>query len=270
MAQLALRISGPKGDAPRVVVSTTPKPGRLLKEIIAQPSTVLTRARTLDNRANLSPGALKYYLDRYDGTTLGRQELDGEILDNAEGALWTRAMLDRCRVTAAPETQTRVVVAVDPSGGSGEGNAECGIVVCSRGWDGHGYVLADASGKYTPEGWARRALNLYHQYGASLIVAEKNFGGDMVESTIRMVGSARVKMVTASRGKAVRAEPVVAAYEQTPQRAHHVGVFPDLEDQLCQWSPNGGGPSPDRLDALVWALTELIVDTPNIEVFGRP
>jgi phage terminase large subunit-like protein len=269
MLQLALRINGPKGDPPRVVISTTPKPGPLLKEIIAAPTTVLTRARTRDNAANLSPGALKYYLDRYDGTTLGRQELDGEILDAAEGALWTRPMLDRCRVTAAPETMTRVVVGVDPSGGSGDGNAECGIIVCGKGVDGHAYVLADVSGKYSPQGWARRTLDVYAQYGAGLIVAERNFGGDMVENTIRMEGAARVKLVTASRGKMVRAEPVVTCYEQTPPRVHHVGIFPDLEDQLCEWTPDGGGPSPDRLDALVWALTELVVATPNIELWGR-
>ena len=204
---------------------------------------------------------------RYGGTTLGRQELDAEILDDTDGALWNRMMLDRCRVPFAPESQTSVVVAIDPSGGSGSNNGETGIIVACRGQDGHAYVLADASGRLSPERWATRAVDLYHSYSADRIVAEQNFGGAMVENTIRMVAHARVKMVQASRGKAIRAEPVVALYEQC--RVHHVGVFAELEDQLCQWTLDGGGPSPDRLDALVWAITELMVDGPNTSVWAK-
>jgi phage terminase large subunit-like protein len=268
MLQLALRISGPKGDPPRSVVSTTPKPGLLLKSIIASPTTALTRATTMDNAANLDASTLAHYRTMYEGTTLGRQELYAEILDSTDGALRNREMLDACRVLLAPESQTRVVIAIDPSAGAGEGNAECGIIVACKGLDdAHGYILADASAKLSPERWARRALDLYEQYGADMIVAEQNFGGAMVENTLRMVGHARVKMVQASRGKAVRAEPVVALYEQ--RRVHHVGVLTELEDQLCQWTPDGGGPSPDRLDAMVWAITELMVGTPNTSVWAK-
>lgn len=255
MLQMALRIPGPKGDAPQVVISTTPKPLPLLKAIMTAPSTVITRGKTQDNAANLDASTLKYLQDRYGGSTLGRQELDGELLDDVEGALWNRAMLEEARVTAEPELK-RIVIAIDPAGGSGRGNDETGIIVVGLGADNHCYVLTDASGKYSPEGWARRAVDCYRSHRADRIVAEQNFGGAMVEATIRAVAPAvPIRMVHASRGKAVRAEPVVALYEQ--RRVHHVGNFPGLEDQLCQWEPNSGMASPDRLDALVWAITEL-------------
>jgi phage terminase large subunit-like protein len=153
------------------------------------------------------------------------------------------------------------VVAVDPSGNTGEGDkhAECGIIVVARCADGHAYLLSDASAKLSPERWAQRAVDLYYSYRADRIVAEKNFGGQMVESTIRMVNqSAKVQLVQASRGKAIRAEPVACLYEQ--QRVHHVGVFPQLEEQMCSWTPTQNGPSPDRLNALVWGVSELLVE----------
>lgn len=254
--QFALRISGPKGDAPAGVVSTTPKRHALLRAILADPATVVTRARTADNAANLDPRTLAYLERRYGGTSLGRQELDGELLEDVDGALWNRAMLDETRVYTLPELR-RVVVAIDPAGGSSRKSDETGIVACGIGLDGRGYVLADASGRYSPDGWARAATGLYESLKADRIVAEQNYGGAMVEATIRSVDpNAPVRMVHASRGKQVRAEPIAAYYEQ--RRVSHVGNLPRLEDQMCGWNPAGSGSSPDRLDAMVWALTDLM------------
>lgn len=254
--QLALRLPGPKGDAPRAVISTTPKPLPLLKSIMKASSTLITRGRTMDNAANLDASTLQFLQDRYGGTSLGRQELEGELIEDAEGALWSRGMIEAGRVPKAPETLKRVVVAIDPAGGNGRGNDQTGIVVAAIGHDDHVYVLADCSGKFSPEGWARAAVNAYRDYQADRIIAEQNFGGAMVASTIRAVSATvPVKLVHASRGKAVRAEPVVAMYEQ--RKVHHAGYFPALEDQLCQWEPGAGMASPDRLDALVWAVSEL-------------
>ncbi|MGH7156015.1 MAG: terminase large subunit domain-containing protein, partial [Acetobacteraceae bacterium] len=253
MLSMALRISGPKGDAAQVVVTTTPRPLPVLKAIIAASSTVITRARTADNAANLDASTIEYLQKRYGGTMLGRQELDAELLEDMEGALWSRALLDACRVRTGPEMR-RIVVAIDPSGGGAD---EAGIVVVGIDADQRGYLIADLSGRYSPERWARRAVEAYHRHCADRIVAEGNFGGAMVEATIRAIDPrVTVKLVNASRGKAVRAEPIVALFEQ--HRVHHVGNFPELEDQLCQWEPLSGGKSPDRLDALVWALTELM------------
>jgi phage terminase large subunit-like protein len=257
---MALRVPGPKGDAPRVVVSTTPKPSLLLKSLIASPTTAVTRARTEDNAANLDSSTVAYLNDKYGGTRLGRQELAGELLTDADGALWSRALIEECRIRrgSEPERMTRIVVAIDPPGGSSRTNAECGIIVAGFGSDRHCYVLADLSGRYTPEQWARRAVDAYRSYKADRIVAEQNFGGAMVESTIRNVNpNVAVKMVVESRGKQLRAEPIAALYEQ--HRVHHVGDFPALEDQQCGWDPSEAGPSPDRLDALVWSVTELSI-----------
>jgi len=254
--QFALRIPGPKGDAPAGVVSTTPKRHKLLRAILADPATVVTKSRTFDNAANLDGATLDYLKRQYGSSTLGRQELDAELLDEVDGALWTRSMLDECRTMTLPDMR-RVVVAVDPAGGASRTSDETGIVAAGVGTDGRGYVLADASGRYTPDGWARAAVGLYRSLNADRIVAESNFGGQMVEATIRAVdGNLPVKMVHASRGKVVRAEPIVALYEQ--RRISHVGLLPGLEDQLCGWDPTVSGPSPDRLDALVWALTDLM------------
>jgi phage terminase large subunit-like protein len=259
MLQMCLRIPGPQGHAPQVLVSTTPKPTPILKAIIAAETTAITRARTPDNAGNLDASTLQYLMNRYGGTTLGRQELDAELLDDVDGALWHRALLDQCRRYSAPMDLRRVVVAIDPAGGTGRGSTETGIIVAGVARDGHAYMLADLSGKYSPEQWARRAVAAYHTHRADRIIAEKNFGGDMVTGTPRAVdATVPVKMVQASRGKAVRAEPVVALYEQ--HLVHHIGTFTGLEDQLCQWDPNGNDPSPDRLDALVWAITELVVE----------
>lgn len=260
MLQMALRLEGPRGDPPQVVVTTTPKPLPLLKNITAAPTTVITKGRTADNSANLDASTLKYLQDRYGGTTLGRQELEAEMLDDVEGALWSRKLIDECRVATPPDLK-RIVVAIDPAGSSGPNSDETGIVVAGTGADGHNYLLADLSGKYSPERWARRAIDAFRMHRADRILCEQNFGGAMVESTLRAVDSSvPITMVHASRGKAVRAEPVAALYEQ--HRCHHVGNFPELEDQLCQWEPNSGMASPDRLDALVWAISDLALGLP--------
>lgn len=242
------------GQDPRCVVTTTPKPNALTRVILGRESTVVTRGTTYDNLANLAPSFRAEVLAAYEGTRIGRQELLGELLEDVEGALWTLAMVDADRVTAAPDMR-RVVVAIDPSGGSGPHSDEQGIIVAGLGTDGDLYVLADRSCKLSPNGWASRAIGAYHEFSADKIVAERNFGGDMVESTLRQVWeSAPVKVITASRGKVQRAEPVATAYER--HRVHHVGPMAKLEDQMTMWTP-ADGTSPDRLDALVWALTEL-------------
>lgn len=259
MLMMALRIPGPQGHQPCGLVSTTPKNQALLRQIMEASSTVVTRARTSDNASNLDASTLAYLNDKYGGTRLGRQELDAELLADIEGALWKRELIDANRLgpDEMSDWLTRVVVAVDPPGGNARANAECGIVVCGCDPDGFYYVLADLSGRYSPEQWAVRAVSAYHDWGADRIVAERNFGGAMVESTIRAVDqNVAVRMVTASRGKAIRAEPIVALYEQG--RVHHVGEFSALEDQMCGWDPIANGPSPDRVDALVWAMTDLV------------
>lgn len=246
------------GDAPQCVATTTPKPNALIRTVFARASTVVSRGSTYDNLANLAPSFREQVLATYEGTRIGRQELLGELLEDVEGALWTLARIEAGRVRPGeiPEMR-RIVVAVDPSGGSGPDNDEQGIVVTGLGVDGELYVLADRSCKLSPHGWASRAIAAYHEFSADRIVAEKNFGGEMVESTIKQVDkSVPVKVITASRGKVQRAEPIAAIYEVTPPKAHHVGALPKLEDQLTTWTPQDGT-SPDRLDALVWGMTEL-------------
>lgn len=259
MLQFGLRV----GDLPRQVVTTTPRPIPLLREIIADPTTVITRGKTYDNAANLAPSFLASIRKTYEGTRLGRQELDAEMLDDLPGALWTRDAIDRLRVTSAPDFR-RVVVAVDPSGTKGEGTSDdgddIGIVIAGLGVDNQGYVLADRTCNLSPDGWGRRAVAAYHEFKADRIVGERNFGGAMVEHVIRTIDKkVSYREVTASRGKVARAEPVAALYEQG--RVHHVGALNDLEDQLCMIAPEGyaGEGSPDRADALVWALTELML-----------
>lgn len=245
------------GDLPRCVVTTTPKPNALTRTILARASTAVTRGSTYDNLGNLAPSFREQVLATYEGTRIGRQELLGELLDDVEGALWTITLLDENRVQEHPDLQ-RVVVAVDPSGGTGPNHDEQGIVVAGLGVDGELYILADRSCSLSPHGWASRAVGAYREFSADRIVAEINYGGAMVESTIRQVDkNVPVEVITASRGKVQRAEPVAALYEQ--HRVHHVGAMPKLEDQLTTWTPISGT-SPDRLDALVWAVTELTDD----------
>ena len=256
--QFGLRL----GQRPRCLITTTPRPIKLLKDIKAEPGTVLTTGSTYDNRANLAPSFLARLKRLYEGTRLGRQELNAELLEDVAGAMWARDTIERGRVKVPPPLR-RVVVAIDPAVTSGEDADETGIVVLGLGEDGHLYVLADLSGRYAPHEWATIAIRAFREWLADRIVAERNNGGDMVEATIRMVDvNVPVTTVWASRGKAVRAEPVAAVYEQ--DRAHHVGAFPELEDQMCAFTADfdrrTAGYSPDRMDALVWGANELVVE----------
>ena len=244
------------GSKPRAMVTTTPRPLRVIRDLIADPNCVVTKGSTYDNAANLAPAFFEHVIKRYEGTRLGRQELLAEMLDDVPGALWTRKMVDDLRVSAAPSLQ-RIVVAVDPAVTSGDNSDLTGIVVAGLGSDGHGYVLEDLTCKMTPDGWARRAVGAFHSWKADRMIAEVNQGGDLVERIVRTVDpNVSYKSVHASRGKRVRAEPVSALYEQG--KVHHVGAgLTDLEDQMCQFTPTGFDGSPDRVDALVYALTEL-------------
>jgi phage terminase large subunit-like protein len=249
------------GSDPRAVVTTTPRPTKLIRSLLADPKVVATHGRTAENRAHLAPAFLEQIVKRYEGTRLGRQELDAEILEDMPGALWQRGMIEAARMTARPEF-TRVVVAIDPAASSTEHADETGIVVAGRDASGHGYVLGDASGRYAPAEWARAAITAYAAHAADRIIAEVNNGGEMVEATLRMIDpNVPFSAVRAARGKAARAEPVAALYEQG--RVHHIGAFAQLEDQMCAFTAGlerrAAGYSPDRVDALVWALTELLV-----------
>jgi len=247
---LGLRL-GPK---PRVILTTTPKPRRLVRDIMKRPHTIVSRGSTYDNLGNLAPEFAETVLALYKGSRYERQEIFGELIEDVEGALWTLDQLDKLRVDKAPDDLIRCVVGVDPAGG---GRDQTGIVVCARGADGHGYVLADRSGQYHPDEWAKRAVAAYHQFKCDSIVAEKNYGGEMVEHTIATVDPmAPVRLVTATRGKVVRAEPIATQYSQ--ERVHHVGSFPQLEDQMTQYTGDPREDSPDRMDALVWGLTEVL------------
>jgi len=244
------------GDDPRRICTTTPKPLRWLKDLIADPMTRTSRMRTADNRANLPPSLMDEFERLYGGTRIGRQELEGELLEEAEGALWKRAQIDALRVREAPDL-IRVVVAIDPSVTSGPDSDECGIVAAGLGVDGHGYVLRDASGRMSPDDWLSRALVTYDALDGDKIIAETNNGGDLVWSLLQTQRRNQpYEKVHASRGKLTRAEPIAALYEQ--QKCHHVGGFPALEDEMTNYVA-GVSKSPNRMDALVWALTYLMV-----------
>lgn len=258
MLQFGLRL----GEHPRVLVTTTPRPIELVKAIVAgqEGRVVVSRGKTSDNYRNLAMPFLERIKARYEGTRLGRQELDAEILGDIPGALWSMAVLDTYRVQTAPEIG-RTVVAVDPAVTSGEESDEHGIIVAGIGPDQTGYVLEDASIHGTPSQWARRVVSLVSTYGADGVVIEVNQGGDMVAHTLRTISpNLNVIEVRATRGKHVRAEPIAALYEQG--RVRHVGAFADLESQMTQMTADGyqGRGSPDRLDALVWALSDLFPD----------
>lgn len=249
------------GDAPRAVATTTPRPVPLLMQLLAQSDVAVTRGTTADNKDNLPPGFFRSIRVRFGRSLLARQELDGELIEEIEGALWSRALIEEGREEEAPGEYKRVVVGIDPPASS-DGDA-CGIVVCAEGQDGIGRVLADCSvRRASPERWARAAAGAARAWGADRVIAEANQGGDMVMSVLRAADiGLPVKLVHASRGKAARAEPVAAAYEAG--RVRHCGTFPELEDELCGIMAGGGyegpGRSPDRADALVWAMTELML-----------
>jgi len=248
--QFALRL----GTHPQTIVTTTPRPTKLIKDLITREKVTVVRGSTFDNAANLAPSALAELKLRYENTRLGRQELFGEILDDVEGALWTRQMIEQARVSKYPPL-ARIVVAIDPAVTSNADSDETGIIAAGLTADGHYYVLDDKSLRASPDTWARQAVNLYHELKADKIIAETNNGGDMVIGVLKQVDMAvPVQKVTATRGKQLRAEPISSLYEQG--RVHHVGYFEQLESQMCEWTPLSKE-SPDRLDALVWALTEL-------------
>ena len=271
MLQFALRL----GEHPQVCVTTTPRNIGVLKELLDLPSTVVTHAPTEANRANLAASFLDEVRARYGASRLARQELDGEMVCDVDGALWTQEMLERARLRVAPERLDRIVVALDPPAGDGAGSDACGIVVCGvncegppQGWQ--GVVLEDASVQgLGPSGWARAAVDAFERWQADRIVAEVNQGGAMVEAVLRQVApSVPLRRVSATRGKVLRAEPVAALYEQG--RIAHARRFDLLEEQMGLMTSSGfqGQGSPDRVDALVWALTELI--TAPAEGWRRP
>lgn len=256
MLQFGLRL----GEEPRQIVTTTPKAVPIVKRLLADTTFTVTRMRTEENRANLAKGFLEAVTRRYAGSRLGRQELDGELLEDREGALWSRAELEKAHGLANGELR-RIVVAVDPPASARRTSDACGIVVAGLDGDHRAVVLCDGSMRQArPQDWAARVATLFKRYEADCVVAEVNQGGEMVAAVLRTVApTLPVKEVRASRGKWLRAEPVAALYHQG--RVVHAERFPELEDEMCDFGPNGlsNGRSPDRLDALVWAISELLL-----------
>jgi phage terminase large subunit-like protein len=250
--------------SPRFMVTTTPKPKPLIRELIKDRRTAITRGSTFDNASNLAHEFIENMREKYEGTRLGRQELFAEVLDDVEGALWTYALIERKRVRAQPQAFRRVVVAVDPSGSAKATADEAGIVAagtalcsCNGKEELHAFVLEDVSGRYSPNDMGRRAIKSYWNFEADRLVAEDNFGGKIIEDLVHLIDrKVAYRAVRASRGKLVRAEPVAALYEQG--RVHHVGMFAALEDEMCSYTP-AEPTSPGRMDALVWALTDLML-----------
>ena len=244
------------GTKPQVCVTTTPKPLQLIIQLRDAKTTVLTKGTSYDNRENLNQQFFDSILSKYKNTRLGMQEIYAEILEESDNALWKREWLDDSRLIDAPEELERVVVAIDPAVTSKKTSDETGIIVAGKDSEGKFYVLNDSSARYTPSAWSEKAIMLYNQFECDKIVAETNNGGQLVEHTLRTQSeNVPFKSVHASRGKRTRAEPIASLYEQG--KVHHVGNLERLENQLCNWEATSGEPSPDRLDALVWALTEL-------------
>jgi phage terminase large subunit-like protein len=260
MLQFALRL----GQSPRQVATTTPRATPLVKRLLADPRTVTTRAATRANRFNLAPAFLDMVVGRYAGTRLGRQELDGELIEERADALWTRRMIEAARVDETPQL-ARIVVAVDPPASSGRRADSCGIVAAGVDAEGVGHVLADATlAQARPQDWGQAAIALFRRLEADALVVEVNQGGEMAEAVIREIDAGvPVTPVRATRGKYLRAEPVAALYAQA--RVRHAAPMPELEDEMCDFGPGGlsSGRSPDRLDALVWALTHLMLGARN-------
>lgn len=244
------------GNDPRACVTTTPKPIKIIKQLINSNNIVVSKGTTYENRENLAEAFYTEIIDKYKETRIGRQELHAEILDDNPEALWQRDNIETHRVLQSPDL-VRVVVGVDPATTKNENSSETGIIVAGIDQKGHGYVLDDLSIKGSPKEWASSVITGYYKHKGDKIIGENNQGGDMVANTISTVDpKVPVKMVRATRGKYTRAEPIASLYEQG--KIHHVGMFATLEDQLCEWTP--GDNSPDRLDALVWAFTELMLN----------
>ncbi|MHA6288260.1 DNA-packaging protein [Maricaulis sp. CAU 1757] len=262
-----LRMGLRTGDRPQLALTTTPRPIPALKRLVGQDGVEILRRPTAANAQNLAPGFLAAMQASYGGSLLGRQEIDGELIEDPPGALWTRAQIEAAQIREWPELD-RIVVAVDPPASCGETAAECGIVVAGAYGEGIkrcAVVLADGSfGPATPDAWSRRVQQAYADYLADRVIAEANQGGDMVASVLRAEAPGLpVRLVHASRGKRTRAEPVAALY--AAGRVRHAGRFAGLEDQMCQFGASGGergsgGASPDRVDALVWAVSALVLD----------
>lgn len=253
------------GNDPRTIVTTTPKPRRIIRELVRDRLTHVTRYSTRENKENLADAFLRELMKKYEGTTLGRQELEAELLEEMPGALWKRSMFERegFRVLDAPDL-VRIVVPIDPAVSAKESSNETGIVPVGISEAGHFFVLEDLSLRAKPDGWARTAIDAYKRLKADRLVAEVNQGGDLVESVIRTIDiDVAYQSVHASKGKRTRAEPIAALYEQG--RVHHVGVLASLEDQCCTWEPGIDHDSPDRLDSLVWGITALM-ETAPVEV----
>ena len=244
------------GQNPKLIVTTTPRPVKMVTDLLKRrdKDVYVTTGTTFDNKKHLAESALQQLRDKYEGTTLGRQELYAEVLDEIEGALWKPSMIDNTRVKEMPDMQ-RVVVAIDPAVSNNENSDETGIMVVGKGFDNRYYILEDLSDRMSADTWANVAINAFYKYNCDRIIAEVNNGGDLVERLIRTVDKdVAYKKVHASRGKLVRAEPISALYEQ--EKVSHVGTFSKLEDQMCSFTLDSKS-SPDRLDALVWGLTEL-------------
>lgn len=248
------------GLDPRIAIATTPRPTPLIIRLTKDPTCVVVSGSTYENEANLAPTFISKIIQRYEGTTLGQQELYAILLMDNPRALWKRENIELARVMEAPELK-RIVVSIDPAVSDNEDSSETGIIVSGISRDGQGYILEDATISGSPDAWAKAAITAYHKYKADRIITEVNNGGDMIEYTLRTIeNSIPITQVRASRNKQTRAEPVAALYEQG--KVHHVGMFSKLEDQQCQWIP--GDKSPDRLDAAVWGLTELMLDNEEI------
>jgi predicted phage terminase large subunit-like protein len=258
MLQFGLRL----GSKPQQVLTTTPRPTALLKALLKDDQCLVTRSSTSANKANLAPSFLRDILKRYEGTRLGRQELEAELLDDRQAGLWNVDLLDRQRCQSAP-TLEHVIVAVDPPVGSGPRADGCGVIILGRGKDGLAYIIGDQSSQgLSPRAWARKVAQAYDEYNADLLVAEVNQGGELIrELVLREAPDIRFRAVRARRGKLVRAEPIVALYERG--FVFHVGNFEKLEEEMCRY--DGHGASPDRMDALVWGLTEMLLRRPTAQ-----
>ena len=259
------------GEFPQCSIATTPRPIALIRELLKDPATVATRGGTYENRGNLAPAFFKKIISRYEGTRHGRQEIFAEILDDTPGALWTHATLEKNRISKPP-SMVRIVVAVDPAASNSEGSNDTGIIVAGIDESGHGYLLEDLTCKASPGEWGKLAVQAYDKYDADRLVAETNQGGAMVEHVIasaakdmyerkeRTSKNVAYRGVHASKSKHTRAEPIAALYEQG--KIHHVGMFAKLEDEQTSWVP--GEDSPDRMDASVWAFTDLMLNGRNV------
>lgn len=244
------------GSHPQCVITTTPRPTDIIRQLATDEKTIVTSGTTYENRDNLAPSFIHTMERKYKGTRLGRQELDAEILETVEGALWNLSMIDKTRETKLPESIVRSGVGVDPAGSRELLAAETGLICGCKSAEGHYYIFNDSTGKYSPNGWAMRVAALYHGHKMDAIVAENNYGGEMVASNIKTVDhEMKVVMANATRGKILRAEPISALYEQG--LVHHVGFFPELEDEMTHYTGESKQKSPNRLDALVWILTWL-------------